>query len=176
MEANRDWDWNRLGELSTDRLIELLFMQIRNIWSEDGLYFLEIEKRFGLDTAVEIDRNVWEIMGTLEAKRLKKVLGITDESLTGLFEALMHTSWWLDLENKEYNLEDNRAMIRNRDCRVHKKRKEKGLPEFNCKSVRWGFLKSFVQEFNTNVEVDCHFCPLDKHPVNIWCEWEFIMK
>jgi hypothetical protein len=165
-----------LRELSKDRLIELLFMQIRNIWSEDGLYFLEIERKFGLETAVEIDKNVWAVMGKLEAQRLKKVMDISADGISGLFEALKHTSWWLDLENKEFNLEENRAMIRNRDCRVHKRRKEKGLPEFDCKSVRWGFLKNFVREFSPNIEVDCHLCPLDPHPADIWCEWEFIIK
>ena len=53
---------------------------------------------------------------------------------------------------------------------------ENGLDEFECKPVRFGFLKSFAKEFNPNIEVICNVCPPDKHPEDLWCEWEFSLK
>jgi hypothetical protein len=175
MEANRKSDKEHLLATPKERLVNLLFLQMRNIWSEDGLYFLGIEKEFSTKAAIEIDREVWSVMGKLEARRLKNVLGTTGDDLPIMFEALKHTSWWLDLENKEYELEDTRALIRNTQCRVQLTRIKKGLSEFGCKPVRWGYLKSFVKEFNPNIKVNCKVCPPDKHPEGIWCEWEFIL-
>ena len=141
--------------------------------SEDGLYFLGIEKRFGLDAAIEIDSEVWAAMGTIEARRLIKTLNITDHDIPGLFEALKHSTWWLDLEHKGYVLEENRLVIRNKKCYVQTTRLKKGFGEFGCKPVRNGFLNNFVKEFNPDIKVVCNICPPDEHPTDIFCEWEF---
>ena len=82
----------------------------------------------------------------------------------------------MDLEDKEIKIEKNRAIIRNVKCRVQNTRLKKGLSEFGCKPVRWGFLQSFVKEFNPDIEVLCNVCPPDKHPESLWCEWEFKLK
>jgi hypothetical protein len=176
MEATREFDWDHLMDIPKDKLINLLFLHIRDIWSVDGLYYQEIESRFGTELATEIDMDVWGVMGKIQARRLKKALNIEESNIRNLFETLKLTDWWLDMENKEYEVDDAHAKITNRECRVHLSRQKKGLSEFNCKQVRWGFLKNFVKEFNPNIEVDCHFCPMDAHPEDAWCEWEFIMK
>ena len=176
MDANRESDINRLMEMPKDKLIDLLFLQMRNIWSEDGLYFIGIEKRFDTKAAIEIDREVWAEMGKIEARRLKRILQITDDGIHGLFEALKHTSWWLDNEFKNFELEEEKAVLRNDKCYVQLTRIKKGLGEFQCKSVRLGFLTNFVKEFNPRIEVKCNYCPPDKHPMDSWCEWEFILK
>jgi hypothetical protein len=82
----------------------------------------------------------------------------------------------LDLENKEITEEKDRILFRNTDCRVQNTRLRKGLAEFPCKNVRWGYLKTFAKEINENIEVECNVCPPDKHKENLWCEWEFKMK
>lgn len=176
MEANRNWDKNRLMDTSKDILTDLLFMHMRNIWSEDGLYFLGIEKRFGVETAIEIDREVWATMGKIEARRIKRLLKLNGDTISDLMEALKHTSWWLDNENKEFELDETRAVIRIKECYVQITREKKGLDEFNCKPVRTGFLRNFAAEFNPKIEVLCNFAPLDAHPKDAWCEWIFIMK
>ncbi len=176
LKATQDDDREHLKELDREKLIDLIFLHIRDLWSEDGLYYLGIEKRFGTEVATEVDAEVWAIMGKVQARRLKECLGITDTGIKGLFETLKYTDWWLDMEEKEYEVEETHARITNRKCRVHVARLKKGLGEFNCKQVRWGMLKNFVKEFNPNIEVDCHFCPLDPHPEDAWCQWEFSLR
>ena len=163
-------------ETDKERLIELLFMQMCNLWALDGLYFLGIEERFDSESATEIDRNVWEVMGKIEARRLKEILGIKGEDIMTVMDALRFTSWSLDLEEKEIIVDKNRALFRNKTCRVQKTRIKKGLGEFPCKMVRWGYLKSFAKEINPNIEVNCKVCPPDKHEENLWCEWEFKLE
>jgi len=176
MDANHKWDRNFLMNMPKEKLIDLLLVQIRNIWSEDGLYFLNIEQRFGTEAAIEIDCEVWAVMGKIEARRLKEALKITNNNIQSLFEVLKHTSWWLSLDDKEFILENNRLVIRNTNCQVQQIRIKKGLGEFSCKPVRWGFMRNFVKEFNSDIEVNCLVCPPDEHPEDLYCEWEFILK
>ena len=163
-------------EMPKEELVDLLFLQMHNLWTVDGLYYLGIEEKFGTQAATDIDQKVWEVMGKIEARRLRKTLGITGNDIPTLMETLRITSWSLDLEDKEIILENDRGIFRNTNCRVQKTRLKKGLSEFSCKNVRWGYLKSFAKEFNENVEVSCNVCPPDEHAEDLWCEWEFKMR
>jgi hypothetical protein len=176
MEANREDDKKMLLDIPKDKLVDLLFLQLRNMWSVDGLYFLGIEEQVGVDLATDIDKNVWEIMGKIEARRLKDLMMFTKNDIPTMISALRISSWALDLEEKEIVIEDKNAVFRNPNCRVQKTRIQKDLGEFPCKHVRWGYLKNFAREFNENIEVKCIFCPPDTHPENIWCEWEFNLR
>ena len=65
-----------LEKLSKETLIELIKMYSRNWHACDGLWFSGVEDRFGIDRALEIDINMWDISSRLEAKRIKEVLSI----------------------------------------------------------------------------------------------------
>ena len=176
MNADREEDRKMLLKLPKDRLVELLFIQMRNLWAVDGLYFLGIEKEFGTESATLIDSNVWKVMGKIEARRLRNEFGWEDNDIPGVMEALRLTSWSLDLEHKEILVEKDRTILRNPKCRVQLTRRKAGLSEFPCKRVRWGYLQSFARELNPNMEVGCNLCPPDDHPEDRWCEWEFRLK
>ena len=173
MKSNRKVDRELLLELPKEKLADLLFLQLRNMWSVDGLYFLGIEDMFGREDATKIDKNVWEIMGEIEARRLKELMGFPGDDLPTMISALRLSSWSLDLEEKEIETGKDKAKFRNPNCRVQKTRIKKGLSEFPCKDVRWGYLKNFAKEFNPDIVVECNICPPDEHTDNIWCEWEF---
>jgi len=151
-------------------------MHIRNMWTIDGLYYLGIEEKYGTEPATEIDRKVWELMGKIEARRIKDFFGITGSDIPSMMKALSYSSWALDLEDKEIIVEEKKAIIKNIKCRVQNTRIQKGLGEFGCKPVRFSFLKAFAKEFNSEIIVSCKVCPPDKHSDNLWCEWEFISQ
>ena len=156
--------------------MDLLFMHLRDLWAVDGLYFLGIEEQYGTDVASEMDRKVWEVMGKIEARKIKKLFDITGTDIPSIMKALCLSAWVLDLEDKEVIVKKDRGLIRNTKCRVQNTRISKGLKEFSCKNVTVGFLTSFVKEFNPNIKLKCNICPPDKHPDNLWCEWEFYLN
>ena len=176
IHISREKDRKLIGEIPKDILPDFVFMHLRNMWAVDGFYYLFIEERFGTEIATEIDRKVWEVMGKIEARRIKKLFNINNDDIPSLMKALSYYGWTLDLEDKEMVVEKNRAIIRNIKCRVQNTRISKGLGEFGCKPVRFGFLKAFAKEFNPDIVVKCNVCPPDKHPDNLWCEWEFTLK
>jgi hypothetical protein len=173
---SRERDRKLIEEIPKDKIADFIFLHLRDLWAVDGLYYLGIEEKWGTQSATDIDRTVWNVMGKIEARRLKELFDIKGEDIPSMIKALQYSGWALDLEDKEIIVETNKAIIRNIKCRVQNTRLSKGLDEFGCKLVRWGFLKSFAKEFNPNIIVKCNVCPPDKHPNDLWCEWEFRIR
>ena len=63
-------------------------MHLRNMWAVDGLYYMFIEEEFGTEAATEIDRKVWEVMGKIEARKIKKLFNIEGTDIPSLMKAL----------------------------------------------------------------------------------------
>lgn len=178
MHEGRQNDIKWLKSLPEKQLLDLFFVHVRNMWAVDGLYFLGIEKREGNEAAVEIDTEVWQIMGAIEMKRLLEVFEVDDNRPFDKFVTIMKsTAWWLDLEDKslEYYPDESKLILSNHKCRVQNNRMGKGLPEFPCKSVRLGFLESFARTYNDRISATCKTCPPDEHGDDLWCQWEFRM-
>jgi hypothetical protein len=173
---SRELDRKTINNISIEKIPDFIFMHLRNMWSVDGLYYLGIEEKYGNEVATEIDRNVWNVMGKIEARRLKKLFNFNGIDLSILLKYLKLSAWVLDLEDKEIREKKDKIIIRNIKCRIQDSRLKKGLREFPCKQVRWGFLKSFAMEINPDIEVICKVCPPDEHTDNIWCEWIFILQ
>lgn len=172
---NRNEDKKIIRDIPIDKIPDFIFMHLRNMWSVDGLYFLEIEKKYGTEIATDIDKNVWEIMGKIEARRIKNLFNFKNNDLNCLLKCLKLSGWTLDLEDKEFIAHKDRVIIQNSKCRIQNTRLKKGLTEFPCKKVRFGFLKSFAEEINPKIQVKCIVCPPDKHNNNLWCKWEFTL-
>ena len=167
---SRELDRKLISEIPKDKIADFILLHLRNLWAVDGLYYLGIEEKWGTEEATEIDRKVWEVMGKIEARRLKEFLGIKENDIHAMMKALRYSGWTLDLDNKII------VIKKNLKCRVQNTSLKKGLTEFGCKPVRWSFLKSFAKEFNSDIEVKCNVCPPDEHPDDLWCEWEFALK
>jgi len=176
MSSQVDQDRKMLESMPRHELLDLFFLHIRNLWRVDGLYFLGIEEKFGTDAATEIDMNCWRLMGRLEARELRKLLNIKDNDLVSFMHVLRHTGWALDQRDKETEVSESKAVFRVIKCRTQETRIQKGLGEFPCKPVRFGYLKAFAEEFNPNIEASCKICPPGKHPSEVWCEWEFKLR
>jgi hypothetical protein len=162
-----------LSKLPKKKLLDLMYLQIRNIWRVDGLYFLGIEKGFGADAASRIDEECWKTMGALEARQLKEIVRVKEWSIARIMEALRLTSWALDQRDKAIEVKNGRAVFRVVSCNTQLTRIRKGLPEFPCRPVRIGYLKAFARELNPSINVTCKVCPPGPHPESVWCEWEF---
>jgi hypothetical protein len=173
MTNSREADRQLLMKMDKEKLVDLLLLHLRNLWSVDGLYYLGIEEKFGTEPATQIDAGVWKTMASIEAKRLKKTMGLKGKGVAGVMEALRLSGWSLDLENKEIVEGKDEAVFVNTDCRVQNTRVSKGLNVFGCKPVRFGYLQQFVKEMDPNVRVECLACPPDELPEGEWCRWKF---
>ena len=167
-------DREMLSEMPIEKSLDYFFLQIRNLWRVDGLYFLGIEEKFGTEAATEIDAGVWQVMAKIEAKSLRRMFQVSENTdISTIMNLLQKSSWALDQSFKTVETSDNKAVLTIDRCRTQEARLRKGLGEFPCKRVRFGYLKNFAKTLNPNVEVNCIVCPPDKHPPDLWCRWEF---
>lgn len=92
MILSEEQDHKMLSRVPKEKLLDLFFLHIRNLWRIDGLYFLGIEEKFGTNAATEIDANCWKLMGKIEARELRETFGIKGNDLSSLLEILRNTS------------------------------------------------------------------------------------
>lgn len=169
-------DREMLAKMSSERLFDFFFLQIRNLWRVDGLYFLGIERKFGTEAATEIDAGVWQNMAKIEAKSLRRMFHVGETpTIPKIMTLLLRSSWALDQPFKTVNVSKKRASLSIDRCRTQEARLMKDLTEFPCKKVRFSYLENFAKTLNPKVEVNCVVCPPDKHPKDVWCKWEFVL-
>jgi hypothetical protein len=65
----------------------------------DGLWFMKIEEKYGFDTALDVDNEVWKIFPKVQARALKSMLD-QENGLEALFKTL---SIKLDLEDFDFD-------------------------------------------------------------------------
>lgn len=73
----------------------------RSYTAVDGLWFMKIEERLGIDLALEIDEAVWSILPKIQARTLKGMMNL-DNGIEDLMRAL---SIRFVLEGYEFHME-----------------------------------------------------------------------
>lgn len=166
-----------LYDLPKEELIKIIVDDAKNWLAHDGLWFQGVESRYGIDVAIDIDREAWGYFTVIEAKRIMDRLKIQPGGgIPALLECLKHRLY------ARLNLQDvieqseNRVVFRMRDCRVQSARRRKGLPDFPCKSVGIVEYSEFARTVDSRISTRCIACPPDDHPDEFWCAWEFVVE
>jgi hypothetical protein len=73
-------------------MIDLSGEQMAEYWRRshdtvDGLWFMKVEERYGFDTALDIDDEVWKVLPKIKARMLK-TMGSLQDGMGGLFESV----------------------------------------------------------------------------------------
>jgi hypothetical protein len=118
-------------------MIELNAKQIeeyfhRSYSAVDGLWFMKVEERYGFDTAIDIDNDVWKVFPKIQA-RLLKSMGKLENGMYALFECLTTK---LNLEGFEFHadeLSDSGFKIAIKDCPWHNLMLKSGRGELSGK-------------------------------------------
>ena len=162
-----------LTDLSREDLIKLLKVYAKNWLAHDGCWFLVMEEKFGLDTAMELDAKAWERFAVAEAKRIVKEFEIPkDGGLQSLEKAFRYRLYSV-INEQEIEWIDERTMrFKMLECRVQKIRRQKNLPDFPCKSVGEVEFSQFAKTVNPRIKTQCITCPPDEVK-DFYCGWEF---
>ncbi len=163
-----------LYSLSKEELVKIIVDDAKNWLAHDGLWFQAVEKRYGLEAAVDADIEAWRYFSAIEAKRILERLGMKPGGgLPALVECLRHRLYArLNLQDVVEQT-DCRVVFRMLDCRVQSARKRKGLAAHPCKSVGIAEYSEFAKAVDPRIRTRCIACPPDEHPEEFWCAWEF---
>jgi hypothetical protein len=89
----------------------------RSYKAVDGLWFMKVEEKYGFDTALQIDKEIWKVMPKIQARMIKSMLKI-DEGAIALLKSLKTK---LALEGFKFKVEqsENGFRIQISDCPWH---------------------------------------------------------
>jgi len=156
-------------QISPDKLVELCS---RSAYTLDGLWFTLVEEKFGLDTALEIDVEVWRRLCLVQARRVQKYFPIDETSpIRKLIKVIELDPLLAIFKPEAVELSDSHAVLRFTDCPPQKARIRDGRGEFPCKAVGLAFLNSYIEVIQPEIKLSCSVCPPDTHPADYWCEW-----
>ncbi len=83
----------------------------------DGLWFMKAEEKYGFDTALQIDKEVWKVMPKIQARMIKSMQKIGE----GEIALLKSLETKLSLEGFKFKVEQDEMgfRIQVRDCPWH---------------------------------------------------------
>jgi hypothetical protein len=166
-----------LDELPRDELLKLVEVYAKAWQAMDGAYFLSLEEKFGMETAMEMDMAAWRIFSPIEAKRIMREFDVPENGGLEALEKALGYRVYAVLNHQESEWKDEQTLVfRMKTCRVQVARNRKGLPDFPCKPVGMIEYTEFAKTIDPRIETKCVYCPPDKHPKDSYCEWEFTME
>lgn len=170
-------EMKEVKDLSKEELLELLADASKNWLVHDGLWFRFVEKKYGTEAAIELDRKAWEKFTVIEAKRIMKRLGMEPGGgIPALIQALKFRLYAHINVQEITEVSETRCVFRMKTCRVQEARERQGLPDFPCKTVGIIEYSYFANTIDPRIETTCLACPPDAHLPGVRCAWEFKIK
>ncbi len=162
--------------MSREDLLRALEMFAKNWLAHDGCWFLAAEARFGMETAIDLDRRSWEQFAAVEARRILATFNIpANGGLPALEKALgLRMYSVLNTQRAVWSEDRERLSFFMDMCRVQQTRRRKGLPDFPCKSVGIAEFETFARTVDPRIRTRCLHCPPDA-PEGMYCGWEFTL-
>ena len=164
-------------ELSKDTLLKIIDTYAKAWQAIDGAYFLALERKYGMDVAIEMDKEAWRIFSPIEAHRIMKEFDIEPngglESLENALKFRVYAR--LNTQSTKW-IDDKTLVFTMHECRVQLARNRKGLPDFPCKQVGEVEYSTFAEAIDPRIKTRCVFCPPENHPDDAYCKWEFTLE
>ncbi len=165
-----------LESLSREELIKIIRMLAKDWLTVDGLWFRNVEEKYGMDVAMELDVKMWWRNAEIEARRIKETLNIRDKGIDAVTKVLDYMAWALAYPFEYEERTSNRVVAVARHCLPQEARARQSIGEFPCKPTGHACLTRVIEAVDPRVKYRCLVCPPDKHPAEYWCKWELSME
>jgi hypothetical protein len=163
---------SELVKLTKKELIDYCEMMANNWWNLQNNWMLNITQRYGSETAAEFDALVFGRQAEVQAWRLKKLFNLGDD-IQSMIKAVNLSTLLSNVEFEYVEVGEKHCRIRVISCSMQLARRDLGLPELPCKIAGMAANSRFALAINPKIKTTCIVCPPDKHPENLWCEWQF---
>ena len=165
-----------LENMSKDELCSLIEIYSKNWLAMDGVWFQSVERKFGMDEAMEHDIEVWKSFTKIEAKRIKEFLKLPEQAgLDGLKQALSYRLY-ANLNKDEIIIKGNTLLYRTLECRVQSARSRKGMEFHPCKAVGIVEYTGFAQVIDPRFTCECVSCYPEVTDESCNCAWLFTLN
>lgn len=161
-----------LAALSHEELLGLCKLLLHNVRAVDGYWFYGVEDRFGRQAAEKIDEEVWDRLGSSEARKIVRQYGLNGNGLATVLEAIKRCpSFRCFVEYQGILEDDDRAVLRISTCLAQEARVRQGKGTFDCAAVEQAYFTSFARAIAPDVTVTRSFSPPEERRNGLWCEW-----
>jgi hypothetical protein len=166
------------SEQMTQERMQVQLAELAKRWlAMDGLWFQAVEQKFGIDTAIELDTEVWRLFSPLEAKRIMKSLGLEPSGgLDALAKCLNYRCYSYINKQEISRPSPDKLILKMIKCRVQDARHRKNMTPFPCKQVGIVEYEGFAKTVDTRITLKCIVCPPDEEERSFWCGWEFSLR
>ncbi|MBQ1706119.1 MAG: hypothetical protein II028_09875 [Clostridia bacterium] len=165
-----------LKALSREQLERLIEIYCKDWLAIDGVWFQSVERKLGMDEAMEHDVAVWKQFTVIEAKKIKEFLSLPQRAgLDGLEQAL-RLRLYANINRDEILREGNTLLYRTLDCRVQTARSRKNMPWHPCKAVGEVEYSGFARVIDDRISCRAVSCYPDKTDDSCACSWLFTLE
>ena len=163
------------SHLDHSQALAMLSDFAKNWLAHDGLWFLAVEKQYGLQKAIELDREAWEKFTVIEAKRIMARHGIAEDGGLDALKTALGLRMYAFINKQVIRTEtENSFEFYMVDCRVQSARKRQQMPLFPCKEVGIVEYAGFARTIDPRIKTECLACPPDKAAgKDFYCGWKF---
>jgi hypothetical protein len=143
----------------------------------DGVWFMNIEDRFGFEQAMDIHCDMWGKFGEYQSKLIKRAFNLGNKPMSALVRAVNIDPAWLFWDYTMDQVSDTQALFRVTGCKAQRARVKMGRGiNPDCQKVDGAYFTSFVRVIDPMIKVKCNLGPPDKCSDNLWCEWCFYLE
>ena len=163
-----------LLDLPRERLFSLMQTMAKNWLANDGVWFLSMENRHGMNDAKRCNDSCWARYSPFEAWSIKRFLRLPEQAgIQGLKQALRYRVY--AQLNTQTIIDESQDCIQYQMnvCRVQATRKRKNLDDYPCKSAGLVEYTYFARGIDERIQTECIGCPPDPHPGDWFCAWRF---
>ena len=162
--------------MGREELLRALEMFAKNWLAHDGCWFLAAEERFGMDTAIDLDRRSWKRFAAAEARRIMATFNIQAGGGLDALERALSLRLYAVINSQRTQWSDDRKHLRffMDVCRVQEARRRKGLADFPCSSVGIVEFETFAATIDPRIRTTCLHCPPETS-AGQYCGWEFTL-
>lgn len=165
-----------LDSLSREELLELVDIYAKNWLALDGVWFQSVEQAEGMDAAMFHDARAWEHYTSIEARRIKQFLRLSEHpGLEGLEKALA-LRFYGRLNQDDCAYVDGKLIYTMQKCRVQTARERKGMPFHPCKRVGVVEYEGFARAIDSRIACECLSCYPEVTDTSCACKWAFSLK
>ena len=166
----------QLLSYTKEELIELIEIYAKNWLAMDGVWFQSIERKRGMQEAMEHDEQAWRRFTVIEARRLKAFLKLPERAgIEGLARAL-RLRFYAHLNRDRLEIDGDTLTYTAVDCRVQTARTRKGMPLHPCKSVGIIEYSEFAKAIDERLTCECISCHPDVTDDSCCCKWRFTLR